>query len=66
MDTEAQLESDINAVTYFWQEKNDLERCCQWDEIKQRMSITHPELIKAWNDYKTSVRTLNAIVRSLE
>ena len=55
----------INMVTYFWQEKQDLERCIDWQKRKPIIAESHPELIKAWEDYKTSIKMMNAVVKSL-
>ena len=58
-------EDDINAVTYFWEEKRNLDRWCDWQERKEDFVKEFPELIKAWDDYRTSVRIMDAVVRSL-
>ena len=66
MDKDTITEEDTNMISYFWEEKGDLERWSDWKKRKPVLEKERPEIVKAWNDYKTSIRTLNAVVRSLE
>ncbi len=54
-------EEAVNCMTYFWQEKGDLDRCASFDE-----AIVHfPDLKRAWDDYKRAERTVRIEVELL-
>lgn len=58
-------EDQIQDLRYFWQEKGDLERFCDFEELKPQIQNEYPELLKAWYDYKASIQILNLVVESL-
>jgi hypothetical protein len=55
-------EEDLNMLDYFWNQKEDLERWSSWKDRKPAIQATHPEIIKAWEDYKMARRILTAII----
>jgi hypothetical protein len=55
--------SDADVLVYFWEEKGDLERFTGWEELQPALHLHHPEILKAWNDYKTAKRLLSAVLR---
>jgi len=64
-------EDDISAITYFWQERGDLERWCGFD--RERMKQEFPAVLMAWDNYQASWdnyqasrRILSDVVRKLE
>ena len=59
-------EEQIYDLKYFWEEKGDLERLCNFEELKPKIQEQFPELLKAWNDYKTSIKIMNAVVKSIQ
>lgn len=59
-------DEDKSDIVYFWREKGDLTRLCSWERIKPALAREYPEVLKAWEDYRTSIRTLNAVIRNLE
>jgi hypothetical protein len=61
----ALTEEDKNMIIYFWTEKGDLERWIGWPEAKARLEQSRPEVLKAWNDYKMAIRTMDVMVESL-
>ena len=58
-------EEEQNMILYFWKSKEDLESWCGWEEIQPKLKEVAPELIKAWEDYKMSIRMLNAVVNNI-
>jgi len=58
-------EQQIYDLKYFWEEKGDLERFCDFELLKPQIQEQFPELLKAWYDYRTSIKILNAVVKSL-
>lgn len=58
-------EEQIQDLKYFWLEKGDLERYCDFELLKPQIQEQIPELIKAWNDYKASIKILNLVVENL-
>lgn len=59
----AQMISDLK---YFWQDKGDLERYSSFEKIKPLLEKEKPEVLKAWNDYKASIRILDCVIDNLE
>lgn len=55
-------ENDLNMLDYFWNQKEDLERWSSWEARKPAIQATHPEIIKAWEDYKVARRMLTAVI----
>ena len=55
-------ESDMNDLSYFWTEKCDLERWCYWEERKEAIRKTHPEIVAAWENLKVAKRTMSAVL----
>ena len=64
-DTYKLTEEDKSSIVYFWEEKDDLERWSGWKKAKPAVAREYPEILKAWEDYKTSIRTMNAVVGQL-
>lgn len=58
-------ESDLRSMVYFWQEKQDLERMCGFEELQDWLRVREPALYKAWQDYKLAIAILDAVVRDL-
>lgn len=58
-------EQHLTMLRYFWEEKGDIERYCEYNKILPILEKERPEVVKAWNDYKVSIRTMNAIMKSL-
>jgi len=58
-------EEQINDLKYFWEEKGDLERLYNFEELKPKIQEQFPELLKAWYDYKASIKIMDAVVKSL-
>ena len=56
-------DEDLSSIAYFWLEKGDLERWTGWEQAKPAVARQYPEILKAWEDYKTSIRTMNAVVK---
>jgi len=57
-------EDDVTMISYFWREKSDLERWCDWGKFVA--SGRDPIVVDAWQRYKLAQGTLDAVVRSLE
>jgi len=57
-------EDDIGTICYFWQEKEDIERWCDFD--REHLRLEFPAVLKAWDDYKASRQVLDAVIRGLE
>ncbi len=58
-------EDEIRRLKYFWEEKQDIERCYDFESLKPKIQQQYPELLKAWDDYKISIRIMDAVVKSL-
>jgi len=51
------------ALTYYWEENGDIERWSSFD--REKVAAEFPELLKAWDDYVTAQKVMNAVVRGL-
>ena len=58
-------QEQIEDLKYFWLDLGDLERYCDFEKLKPQIQEEFPELLKAWNDYKMSIKILNLVTRSL-
>lgn len=58
-------ENNLVMLQYFWEEKRDIERYCDFEKIKPLLEKEKPEVLKAWNEYKMSIKTMDAIMKSL-
>ena len=54
-------EDVVKMIAYFWQEKGDMERWCDFD--RDYLAREFPAVLKAWDDYKISRLVLDAVVR---
>jgi len=64
MDTE-KLDEHLAMLKYFWNEKGDIERYCDFEEIIPLLQIHHPELLKVWYDYKANIKLLDIVINNL-
>jgi len=53
-----------NLIAYFWEEKGDLERWCDFD--REYMAKEFPAVLKAWDNYKANLLVLDAVVRDMK
>ena len=58
-------EQDLDRLRYFWQEKEDLERFTDFKKLKPLLEKEKPEVLKAWNDYKTSKKILDIVMDNI-
>jgi hypothetical protein len=55
-------EEDLNMLDYFWNQKEDIERWSSWKERRPIIQQSHPEIVRAWDDYQTARRMLTAVI----
>lgn len=58
-------EQDLNDLQYFWKERGDLERMSSFKKLLPIIKEERPELFKAYNDYKVSVKILDDVIECL-
>lgn len=58
-------EEQISLLKYFWEEKGDIEKYHGFEKLKPQIQEQFPELLKAWQDYKASIKIMDAVVESL-
>ena len=58
----AKRDSDLGSIRYFWEEKGDVTRYCDWERCK----ADFPEIEKAWNDFKLAERVLDAVINGVK
>lgn len=57
-------EQMLDTLRYYWETKGDIERGSSFD--REKVAKRFPEIIKAWDDYKTAERTLTAVIRGAQ
>ena len=57
---------NLKDLVYFWKFKGDLERFSNFKELKPLIEKEYPEILKAWNDYKTSIKILDAVINTID
>ena len=57
-------ETELKDIQYFWQEKGDLERF-DFEKLIPKLEIEYPEVLKAWRDYKASIKILDLVIENL-
>ena len=55
----------LSDIRYFWEYKGDLERLSSFESLKPKLQAEYPEILKAWNDYKASIKTLDAVISTI-
>lgn len=58
-------EEQKNMLLYFWEEKEDIERYCDFEDMLPELQKDYPEVIKAWSDYKASRKILTAVLKNM-
>jgi hypothetical protein len=51
---------ELDMLKYFWDEKGDISRYCNYDEAKLREYLPH--VWQAWTQYRQAHRMLNAVL----
>lgn len=59
-------EQELDSIKYFWEYKGDLERYTKFEELKPKLEREYPEILKAWNDYKASIKILDLVIENTE
>lgn len=58
-------EEDLQMVKYFWQDKGDVKRWCDWEKRLPDFERERPEIPAAVRALVVAERTLDAICESL-
>lgn len=56
---------ELSSLQYFWQEKEDLERLWNFEELVPMLEVEKPEVMKAWRDYKASIKILDLVMDNI-
>ena len=59
-------QEDIDTLKYFWEDRGDIEIYCRLPEIEDTLRKDKPEVLKAFYDYKASIRIMDAVIRDLK
>lgn len=59
-------EEEKHSIKYFWVHEGDLERLIGFEELKPKIEAEYPEVLKAWNDYKISIKILDAVIETIK
>ena len=52
-------------LSYFWEEKGDIERWASFEEAKPILQEKAPEVLKAWEDYKIAIKMVTLTISNL-
>lgn len=58
-------DTDLNDLIYFWTYQHDLENLTSFKRLMPILEREKPEILKAWNDYKASIKILDLIMDDL-
>ena len=61
-DMEKLEDDDMESLRWFWSRKRDLERYEGFGQLKPILSEEMPELLEAWESYKSSEKKLNELL----
>lgn len=64
--TDEEFASHLSSIKYFWEEKGDVERYCDWESIQPELMKRRPDIAIAYQDYKARRMIFSALVRSIE
>lgn len=56
-------ERDIREIYFFWMEKNDPTRYCDWEAIQEDLMVKYPEIYTAYMSLKLSTITFDAVIK---
>ena len=56
---------DRTMLQYFWEAKGDIERYCDFEELKPEIKKELPKLWKAWKKYNKSLKGLNEVISEI-
>ena len=56
-------EDDWNMLDYFWNDKGDLTRWCDWEEFTKKPEAA--PVVKAWNDYQTAQEMMEIVIQGI-
>lgn len=65
MNLEPITAEDLEAIRYFWHERGDITRWCDWDTKAEALKAQFPEIVKAQQDYEASMKTMTAVLRGV-
>lgn len=62
MTTDPVLVSDLESFWYFWTQRGDVTRDCNWETLQPALEREHPEIPAAYRAYKAACTTLTAVL----
>ena len=58
-------ESEISLIKYFWEQKQDIERCSDFTKLKPKIKNEYPQILKAFYKFKKSIKVMNELIKSI-
>ena len=58
-------DEDISMLKYFWEEKGDIKKYCEFNDLLPILREEHPEVIIALENYENSLKILNNVIKAL-
>ena len=65
MENQIITEEDYSMLKYFWEEKGNMKRYCEYERLEPTLRKQHPELFKAIKAHKKALKRLDKIISSL-
>lgn len=54
------------SLRYFWEEKGDITRYCDFERLKPVLRDEFPEILTAWDNYQASIKAMDIAIRLFE
>lgn len=64
--SDEEYNNHLAMIKYFWDEKGDPTRYCSWEIAMPEIMARNPEIIKAYTDYKITIKIFDAVINNLE
>lgn len=58
-------QDQINDLKYYWEEKGDLEKLSNFEELIPKIEHQFPDLLIAFYNYKGSIKRMDEVIKSL-
>jgi hypothetical protein len=59
-------QQDIHDINYFYFQRDDLERWCDWEKKKEEIRKSHPEVVDAYERLVSAKATFEILIKNME
>lgn len=59
-------EYNVDMIKFFWKERGNLERYCDFEKLEPLLKQCAPEILMAWYNYKASIKIMDSVIEQLK